>query len=152
MQSSHFNIFGIKYASERYPLRKIMSNRDCWNVYRFSCFFQDLFEKKVLFTKCYHYVRLTLRRITTVTQQTFVGLQDVKPSHVNTLSPQQFFVFQDVFKTKTSCKDILKTSWKTRAVTLMTSSRCLQHISRRCLQDVLETNKMFTGDICSQQI
>ena len=67
MQSSHFNIFGIKYASERCPLRKITSNRDCWNVYRFSCFFQDLFEKKVLLTKCYHYVRLKLRRITTAT-------------------------------------------------------------------------------------
>ena len=29
----------ITDGSERCPLRKIMNNRDCWNVYRFSCFF-----------------------------------------------------------------------------------------------------------------
>ena len=28
----------ITDASERYPLRKIINNRDCSNVYRFSCF------------------------------------------------------------------------------------------------------------------
>ena len=34
MQPYHFIIFGI---NRRCPLRKIMNNRDCWNVYRFSC-------------------------------------------------------------------------------------------------------------------
>ena len=29
----------ITDGSKRCPLRKIMNNRDCWNVYRFSCFF-----------------------------------------------------------------------------------------------------------------
>ena len=36
LQSCRFNIFGID-ASEKFPLTKIMNNRDCWNVYRFSC-------------------------------------------------------------------------------------------------------------------
>ena len=40
LQSCHFNIFGINHRCfERCPLRKIMNNRDCWNVY---CFFSCL--------------------------------------------------------------------------------------------------------------
>ena len=40
LQSFHFNLYGINHAkaSEIRPLRKIINNRDCWNVYRFSCF------------------------------------------------------------------------------------------------------------------
>ena len=39
LRSCHFNIFGIKDASERCPLWKIMNKHNCWNVYRFSCLF-----------------------------------------------------------------------------------------------------------------
>ena len=57
---------------------------------------------------------------------------------------------------KTSCKDVLKTSWRPLArrlgrrkiVTLKTSWRRLEDISWRRLQDVSEANKIFTGDIC----
>ena len=30
----------ITDASKRCPLRKLMNNCDCWNIYRFSCYFQ----------------------------------------------------------------------------------------------------------------
>ena len=53
---------------------------------------------------------------------------------------------------KTSCKDVMKTSsrclGKRKTITLKTSWRRLEDISWRPLQDVLEVNKMFTGDIC----
>ena len=38
----------ITDASERWPLRKIMNNRDWWNVYRFSCLKLVSFERSVL--------------------------------------------------------------------------------------------------------
>ena len=37
------------HASERFPLRKIMNNGDCWNVYRFSCIFYSPGNRKIIF-------------------------------------------------------------------------------------------------------
>ena len=60
---------------------------------------------------------------------------------------------------KTSCRhltrrleDVFKTSWgrlgRQKIVALKTSPRRLENMSWRRLQDVLETNKMFIGNIC----
>ena len=96
------------------------------------------------------------------TQQTFVGFQDVLKTSSTRLQRNNFRScktswrgLEDVFKTspKTSWKtkkcyneDVFKTSW--RRLEDM-SWRCLEDISWRRLQDVSETNKMFTGDICT---
>ena len=63
-----------------------------------------------------------------ITQQTFVGLQDMS---------------QDVLKTKNCyAEDVLKTCFEN---VLKTS---LEDVLKTYLEEVLETNKMFTGDIC----
>ena len=49
-RSCHFNVLeSITDASERCPLRKIMNKRNCWNFYRFSCFFWILSTVKMKF-------------------------------------------------------------------------------------------------------
>ena len=103
-----------------------------------------------------------------VAQQTFVGLQDVfetSSRHVlktSSTRPQR----NNFSSSKTSWRrlantsrgrleDVLKTSRKTswkllgrqKNVTLKTSSRHLEDMSWRRLEDDLETNKMFTGDM-----
>ena len=104
-----------------------------------------------------------------MTQQTFVGLQDVlKTSSIRlqrnifTSSKTSWRRLEDVFKTSR------KTSWRRlgrrKIVTLKTSWRRLEDMSWRCLedmswrrlediswrrfQDFLKASKMFTDDIC----
>ena len=46
VQSSHFNIFGISHTCffrKKMPILGKINNRDCCNVYRFSCFIFTLF-------------------------------------------------------------------------------------------------------------
>ena len=87
---------------------------------------------------------VTLDLIKEGSQQTFVGLEDVLKTSSTCLQGNYFSSsktswrhLEDVLKT--SSKDVLKTSW-----------RHLEDEKLLCwrrLQDVLETNKMFTGDI-----
>ena len=49
---------------------------------------------------------------------------------------------------KTSCKYVLKTSWKTKNCCAEDVLKTyLEDVWKTCLEDVLETNKMFTGNI-----
>ena len=93
-------------------------------------------------------------RLTEFTQQTFVALQDVlKTSSKHVFNTSSTRLQRSNFSSsKTSCKYVLKTSWRRlgrrKIVMLKTSWRRLEDMSWRCLEDVLETNKMFIGDIC----
>ena len=68
----------------------------------------------------------------------------------------QHFFSVTVFRLPRRLENVLKTSHKTswrrlgrqKIVTLKTSWRRLEDMSWRCLEDVLERSKMFTGDIC----
>ena len=92
-------------------------------------------------------------------QKTFIGLEDVlkTPStrlqRINFTSSKTSWRRLEYFL-KTSCKDVLKTSWRRledmswRRLEDM-SWRCLEDMSWRPLKNFMETNKIFTGDICT---
>ena len=105
-----------------------------------------------------------------LTQQTFCGLQYVLETPSKHVLKISVTIFRLPLKTswrnfaKTSWRrvedipqDALNTSWKTKnCYRLKTSSRLLEDMSWRLyedmssrrLEDVLETSRMFTGDIC----
>ena len=62
---------------------------------------------------------------------------------LKTSSAQQFFVFQDVFKT--SCERFWRRLGRRKIFTLKKCWRRLQDMSWRCLQDVLKTNNCLLG-------
>ena len=92
------------------------------------------------------------KRQSSGTQQTFVGLQDVLKTSSTPFQRNNFLSsktssrhlarrVEDVFKTSSrrltkNCyaEDVFKT--------------CLEKVLKACLEDVMESNKMFTGDIC----
>ena len=101
------------------------------------------------------YVRLQWSK---TTQQTFVGLQDVfntSSRHVLNFSSSKTSSRRLGGVLKTSCKYILKTSWRrledisqgALKTSWKTKNCYVEDVLKTCLEDVLETNKMFTG-IC----
>ena len=121
---------------------------------------------------------LVLVSILDTSQQTFVGLEDVLKTSSTRLQHNNFTpsktswrrlaktfrrsledLLQDVFKTSWKTKkcyadDVLKTSWRhalkmSSKHVLKTSWRCLEDMSWRPLKNFMETNKIFTGDICT---
>ena len=54
LQSCHFNIFAISHRCFRKcPLREVMNNRDCLNVYRYSCLIFHLPNFLMALIKCW---------------------------------------------------------------------------------------------------
>ena len=82
---------------------------------------------------------------TALTQQTFAGLQDIfkAPSRHVLKTSSIRLQRNNLSSSKTSCRPLERR----KIVTLKTSSGRLEDMFWRCLQDVLETNKTFTGDI-----
>ena len=91
------------------------------------------------------------RLILQITQQTFVGFQDIlKTSTLSTHLQRNNFS-----SSKTSWRNLwrhLTSLWRPKIVMLRTSSRRLEDMSWILLLDVLETNKVFTGNYCLQII
>ena len=91
-----------------------------------------------------------------ITQQTFVGLQNV----FKTSSRRLHVLKTSSVRLQRNNFSSFRTSSRRLAKAMKTSSRRLEDISWRrledmswkCLQNVLETNKMFTGAICVYQI
>ena len=91
-----------------------------------------------------------------ITQQTFVGLQNV----FKTSSRRLHVLKTSSVRLQRNNFSSFRTSSRRLAKAMKTSSRRLEDISWRrledmswkCLQKVLETNKMFTGAICVYQI
>ena len=91
-----------------------------------------------------------------ITQQTFVGLQNV----FKTSSRRLHVLKTSSVRLQRNNFSSFRTSSRRLAKAMKTSSRRLEDISWRrledmswkCLQNVLETNKMFTGAICIYQI
>ena len=136
------------------------------NIQSYQNFLNTFYNNKL---KKYKYGNIS--RNLWISQQTFVGLQYLlKTSSRHLLKTsstrRQYNNFlSSKYILNTSCKDVLKRSWKlfediSQVVlktkncnveeVLKTSSR---HVLKRrrllfCREDVLETNKMFTGDIC----
>ena len=91
------------------------------------------------------------RLILQITQQTFASFQDIlKTSTLSTRLQHNNFS-----SLKTSWRHLsrhLTSLWRPKIVMLRTSSRCLENMSWILLLDLLETNKVFTGDYCLQII
>ena len=75
-----------------------------------------------------------------------------KRQQPNSFSSSKMFWRRLEVVLKTSCKYVLKTSWKTKnCYAEDVLKTCLEDVSKICLEDVLETNKMFTGNIFSNK-
>ena len=93
--------------------------------------------------------------ILVVSQQIFVGLEDVlktSPRHILKTSSTRL-QRNNFLSSKTSWRHLARrnfSSWKTKncyaEVVLKTSWRRLVGMLWRCLEDVIGTNKMFTGN------